>query len=94
MFLIHQNTIRIFERIAHTFMQIGNFLLPVLAADKAVNKLYRPRAVQRHHGDDVFEMRRLERPQIAFHARRLKLEHACRVAALEQLIRLFIIKRQ
>ena len=66
--LVNQNSVGIFQRIAHTFVQVGNRLFAVLAANKAIDKLHRPRAVQRYHGDDVFEMRRLERPQVAFHA--------------------------
>ena len=75
-------------------MQISNFLLPVLTTNETINKLHRSWTIQGHHSDNVFKMCRLKSTQIALHTSGLKLEHACRVTALEQLIRLFIIKRQ
>ena len=68
--LVDQNSVGVFQRITHTLVQVGNRLFAVLAADKAIDKLHRPRTVQRHHSDDILKMRRLERPQVAFHTRR------------------------
>ncbi|MCY1562688.1 hypothetical protein D9M68_1001290 [compost metagenome] len=55
----------------------------MLALNKAIDKLHRTRAIQRHHGNNIFKDRRLELTKIALHTSRLKLEYTCRIAALE-----------
>ncbi len=74
-------------------MQIGWDRQSILAFDKLGNKLHRSGAVERHHGDDVFELRGLELFQITLHARAFQLEHAHGVAALQQGKCLFVVHR-
>ena len=90
--LIDKDAVGILQRIFHTRVKISDILLTMFSLDKRIDKLHRPRPVQRHHGDDVVKHRRLQVAKIALHARRLQLKHARRVTALKQLIRLLVIK--
>ena len=92
--LIDQNSVGIFQRVFHSRMQISYFFLAVFAPNKAVNKLHRARTIKSHHSNNIFKRSRLQSAQISLHSRRFQLEHTSRVAALKQLIGLFIIKRQ
>ena len=57
--------------------------LAMLAPNKSRNILHRARPVECIHGDDVFDIVRLELAQVLPHATGLKLKNADRLAAAE-----------
>ena len=75
-------------------MQISYLFLAVFTPNKTVNKLHWTRTIKSHHSNNVFKRSRLQSAQISFHSRRFQLEYTSRVAALKQLVGLFVIKRQ
>ena len=62
-------------------VQIVRFLLAALAFDVTGDVLHGPRAVERHHGDDVLEGVEPELAQHLAHAGAFQLEHAGGLAA-------------
>ena len=92
--LIDQNSVSIFQRVFHSRMQISYFFFAVFTPNKTVNKLHQARTIKSHHSNNIFKRSRLQSTQISLHSRRFQLEYTSRVAALKQLIGLFIIKRQ
>ena len=74
-------------------MEIFDLLGAVFAADEVGDIFHRSRTIERDHGDDVFEDRRFQLFQIAFHAGRFELEDAGRSGFLEHPIGSFIIDR-
>ncbi len=74
-------------------MEVDDRLLAVLAPDVGRDVVHRPGAVERHHGRQVEDRRRLQLPDVAAHARGLELEHARRLARGQQLERLRVVER-
>ncbi len=93
--LVHQNAVGIFQRGFHERVIIGNLFQAVLALHKTIRQpgAQRARPVQRAHGDNVVKHRRLELAQVAFHARRFKLENTGGLAGLQQLVGFRIVQR-
>ena len=60
-------------------MQVIDGLVAVLAIDVRRDVVHGARAIERHHGDDVFEAVGLEALQALAHARTFELEHARRI---------------
>ena len=52
--LIHRNTVGFFQRTFCELMHETDFFPPFFSGDKGLDKLHRPRTIQSHHGDDVF----------------------------------------
>ncbi len=75
-------------------MEVVGRLLAVLAAAEARDILHRPRPVERAEGDDVGETVGANLGQRAAHPLAFELEHADRVAAGDQPIRLGVVERQ
>ena len=75
-------------------VQALDALAPVLAVHIGVDVVHRARAVQRHDGDDVLEAVGLELPERIAHALTFELEHADRVALLQQRERRRVVERQ
>ncbi len=67
-------------------MGIFNLLLPVLAAPEHGDIVHRTGPIERHERDDVAEIGRTHGGQRLAHPFRFQLEHAHRVAPLEQII--------
>ena len=75
-------------------MGIKDRLAAVLAGAEGRNIVHRTGPVERDQGDDVAEIVRLHRRQGAPHPLRFQLEHADRLAALEQLVDRLVVPRQ
>ena len=67
-------------------MRVGELDAAVLAVAEHADVVHRAGAIERDERDDVAERGRLHRGQRAPHAFGFQLEHADRVAALEQLV--------
>ncbi len=90
--MVDEDAIGIFERIFHARVGVNDLFLTVFTADKLVDKLHRAGPIQRHHGDDIFESRRLELTQVTLHAGRFELENAGRIAALQQAVSRLVVE--
>ncbi len=75
-------------------MEIRHLLLAVLAPDVGRNVVHRPGAEESDHRRKVEDRRRLQLLDVAPHARRLKLEHARRLARRQQLEGGGVLQRQ
>lgn len=91
LFLIDEDPVGFGQYPCEQGMRIGDLLAPVLARAEARDIVHRAGAVERDERDDVAEIRRAHRCQRASHALRFELEHADRVALLEQLVDALII---
>ena len=74
-------------------MQVLEFFA-VHTAGKVGNQIHRPRAVERHEGDNLFKFGGLGGHQHFFHAGGLKLEHGGGVAFGKNFIGIDIVQRQ
>src|SRR3546814_3262047 len=75
-------------------MRIFDLLPPVLARAEGGDIVHRTGPIERHQRDDVFKAGGLHRRKRAAHAFGFQLEHAHRLAALKQLIDLWVIPGQ
>ena len=74
-------------------VDVRDRLEPVLAARVDGDVLHRARPVEGDERDQVLELGRLDLAQRLAHPRRLELEDADRVAALQQLVGLLVVER-
>ena len=72
--LIHRDAIGILQVFLHHGDIVGDRLVTVLTTDELRDIAHRSRTIQRIHGDEVFEHRRLQFAQVFLHTCRLKLE--------------------
>ena len=72
--LIDRNAIRIFQVALHHRDVVLDFFLPMLAADERRDVIHRPRPVEGIHGNQIFELRRLQFTEILLHPGGFKLE--------------------
>ena len=72
-------------------MQVVDGLVAVLAVDVRRDVVHGAGAIERHHGDDVFETVGLEALQALAHARTFELEHTGRIGPGEKLVALLVI---
>ena len=91
LFLIDEDAIGFFEDRLQQDVRIFNLFLAVLAAPEHRDIVHRAGTIERHQRDDVAEIGRAHRGQRLAHAFGFQLEHADRVAALEQFIDLGIV---
>ena len=75
-------------------MQALDALAPVFAVHIGVDVVHRARTIERDDGDDVLEAVRLQLAQRIAHALTFELEHADRVALLQQFERRRVVERQ
>ena len=94
LFLIDEDAVGLGQDAFEQRMRIFDRLGALLAAAEARDIVHRARAVERDERDDVAEIGRPHRRQRAPHPFRFELEHADRVAALEQLEHAGIVHRQ
>ena len=74
-------------------MRVVDLHLAVPAADEVRDQIHRPRPVQRHERRDVLDGAQLELPAQVAHAARFQLEHANRVAVVQQIVRFRVVGR-
>ena len=74
-------------------MEVSDWLLAVFSANKRVDKLHRPWAIEGHHSDNILKTGGLQVFEIAFHTGRFKLEYTSSFGVLEELIGERVIKR-
>ena len=86
LFLIDEDAVRFGQYLFEQGMRVDDLLGPLLAATEAGDIVHRTRPIERHERDDVAEIGRAHRRQRAPHALRFQLEHADRVALLQQAI--------
>ncbi|OQA03330.1 MAG: hypothetical protein BWY68_00765 [bacterium ADurb.Bin400] len=55
LFLVDDNAISIFERCPCLLVNISNWLLPMFTGNEFIDPLHWTRAIERDHGDNVFE---------------------------------------
>ena len=85
LFLVDHDAEGFLEDAFQRRVQIVRFLLAALAFDVTGDVLHGPRAVERHHGDDVLEGVEPELAQHLAHAGAFQLEHAGGLAAPQHL---------
>ena len=85
LFLVDHDAEGFLEDAFQRRVQIVRFLLAALAFDVTGDVLHGPRAVERHHGDDVLEGVEPELAQHLAHAGAFQLEHAGGLAAAQHL---------
>ena len=78
--LIHGNAVSIFQIFFHDGDIVGDFFFSVFTGNERRYIFHGPRTVEGVHGDEIFEGRRLQFPQVFLHSRRLELECAYRAA--------------
>ena len=74
-------------------MRVFHFLAAVLAVDEVRDELHRARPVKGVHGNQVFNVGRLEVLEVHAHAFRLELERTDGVAALVELVGFLVVDR-
>ena len=74
-------------------MCVRDLFLPVLALDERLDELHGARAVERHHGNDVFDLRGLQVFDVPFHAVGFQLENAGCLRAAQEVEGEFVIER-
>ena len=93
-FLVDEDPVRVVEGGLERRVQVGDRLLPVLAADVGGDVGHRAGAEERDHGRQVLHLGRLEVLHVAAHPRALELEDAGRLPGREQLEGLRVVQRQ
>ena len=91
--LIDDDAVCLFEYLFQRRVQVGYGAASVLGVYERGDMLHRAGAVQRDHGCDVGERRRLELLDVAGHAAAFQLEHADRLAARQQIERFGVVQR-
>ena len=91
--LVHGDTVRFGKVFLHVGQVVCDFFLAVLAPYERRYVFHRSRTVKGVHGYKVREHGRTQFAQIFLHAWRFVLEHAYRIAALEQLVCLRVVYR-
>ncbi len=91
--LVHHDAVGRAQDRLEPRIEIVDALPAVLALDEFRNQLHRPRAIQRHQGDDVLEAIGPGSLEQVAHATRFELEHGGRIGAGEDPVRRRIVQR-
>ena len=74
LFLIYRNSVSIFQILFHNRNIVHDRFFPMLAGDELRYVFHRSRTIKSVHGDEVFERRGMQLPQIFLHTGGLELE--------------------
>ena len=94
LFLVDEDAVGLGQDRFEQVVRIDDRLGALLAAAEARDIVHRAGAVERDERDDVAEIGRAHRAQRAAHALRFELEHADRVALLEQFVDRLVVPQQ